>query len=109
MTKATLKLGAALLLAAAVAAALAPAVLAAAQAEEGDSNLLTVVFATLGASFGAAALVSLGYLLRRRLGLDWQRSQGAANAAGEHHQEAPAAVPHGEAGEGEQERGGGHP
>lgn len=77
-------------------------------ANQGNSNRLTIIFATLGASVGAAALASLGYLLRRRLGLDWHPSSGAASA-GHHQEEAAAGVHHSEASEDEQQRGDGHP
>ena len=88
----------------------APHLQAAQAVEEGNPNLLTIVFATLGASFGAAALASLGYLLRRRLGLEWHRSQGGAGAAGHHQEEEEAAGKH-QSGPSrpDPEGGGGHP
>ncbi|MFQ5880424.1 MAG: hypothetical protein ACE5IZ_09665 [Dehalococcoidia bacterium] len=103
MTKATLRLaavvGVALALWVATTAAQTPTLLASGAAAQeasaaggGSSNLLTIVFATLGASFGAAALASLGYLLRRQLGLDWHPSSGAASA--QEHQEEAATVHH---------------
>lgn len=63
-----------------------------------DETFLTVIFATFGASVGAAVLATIGYFIRRGLGADWHRSraQGPYDIYG-NPRIPDEAEPHGEA------------
>lgn len=75
-----------------------------------DETFLTVIFATVGASAGAVVLLTLAYLLRRSLGVDWHRSTGEAthDAHGHQpsHEEVAAGVHDTATGETAEEEGG---
>jgi hypothetical protein len=75
-----------------------------------DETFLTIIFATVGASAGAAVLLTLAYLLRRSLGIDWHRSTGEAthDAHGRQpsHEEVAAGVHEAATGETAEQEGG---